>query len=73
MIHFYLNDTTKMKASLEILESNGTLIKKYTTKPDKKAKEEELKIKSGMNRFVWDMRYGDAEGFDGLIMWAASD
>jgi hypothetical protein len=25
-----------------------------------------------MNRHVWNMRYADAEGFDGLIMWAAS-
>jgi hypothetical protein len=23
-----------------------------------------------MNRFVWNMRYPDAEGFDGLILWA---
>jgi photosystem II stability/assembly factor-like uncharacterized protein len=71
MIHYYLSDTTKTKASLEILETDGTLIKKFSTKPDKKAKEEEMKIKPGMNRFVWDMRYADAEGFDGLIMWAA--
>jgi photosystem II stability/assembly factor-like uncharacterized protein len=71
MIHYYLADTTKAKATLEILETNGTLIKKFSTKPDKKAKEEEMKIKPGMNRFVWDMRYADAEGFDGLIMWAA--
>jgi photosystem II stability/assembly factor-like uncharacterized protein len=71
MIHFFLSDTTKAKASLEILEHNGALIKKFSTKPDKKVKEEELRIKTGMNRFVWDMRYADAEGFDGLIMWAA--
>lgn len=25
-----------------------------------------------MNRFVWNMRYPDAERFDGLILWAAS-
>lgn len=71
MIHYFISDTTKAKASLEILESDGTLIKKFATKPDKKAKEEELKIKPGMNRFVWDMRYADAEGFDGIILWAA--
>lgn len=71
MIHFYLNDTTKAKVRLEILETNGTSIKTFSTKPDKKAKEQEMKIKPGFNRFVWDMRYADAEGFDGLIMWAA--
>ncbi len=72
MIHYFLKDTTKAIASLEILESSGKLIKKFSTKPDKKAKEEELKIKQGMNKFVWNMRYPDAEGFDGIIMWAAS-
>lgn len=71
MIHYFLNDTTKAKVSLEIFEMNGMLIKKFATKPDKKAKEQEMKIKPGLNRFIWDMRYADAEGFDGLIMWAA--
>jgi photosystem II stability/assembly factor-like uncharacterized protein len=27
---------------------------------------------AGMNRFVWNMRYKDAIGFPGLLMWAAS-
>ncbi len=72
MIYFMLKDTVKAIASLEILEMNGTMIKKFATKPDKKAKDEELKIKPGMNRFVWNMRYANAEGFDGLIMWAGS-
>jgi photosystem II stability/assembly factor-like uncharacterized protein len=72
MIHYYLKDTSKTKVSLEILETNGKLIKKFSTKPDKKLKEGELKIKPGMNKEVWNMRYADAEGFDGLIMWGAS-
>lgn len=70
MIHYFVRDTAKVVASLEIMEANGTLIKKYATKPDKKAKEEQLaKPKPGMNRFVWNMRYQNAEGFDGLILW----
>jgi len=72
MVHFFLKDTAKAIVALEILETNGTLIKKYSTKPDKKAKDEDLKIKTGMNKFVWNMRYANAEGFDGLIMWAGS-
>jgi len=72
MVHFFLKDTVKATVALEILETNGALIKKYSTKPDKKAKDEELKIKTGMNKFVWNMRYANAEGFDGLIMWAGS-
>ncbi len=71
-MHYFLKDSTNSKVSLEIFEANGTLIKKFTNKPDKKAKEEPLKIKPGMNKFNWNMRYADAEGFDGLIMWAGS-
>jgi len=29
-------------------------------------------VKSGMNRFTWDMRYPGAHDFPGLIMWAGS-
>ncbi len=72
MIHYFLKDTAKTVVSLEILEKNGTLIKKFATKPDKKANEEDLKIKTGMNKFVWNMRYANAEGFEGLIMWSGS-
>ncbi|HMP98173.1 MAG TPA: glycosyl hydrolase [Cyclobacteriaceae bacterium] len=72
MIHYYLKDTTKAMVSLEIMESNGKLIKKYSTKPNREQKEEAMSISPGLNRFVWNMRYPNAEGFDGLIMWAAS-
>ena len=71
MLHYFVKDTTKAVASLEIMDASGKLIKKYASKPDKKAKEEQLpKLKQGMNRFVWNMRYPDAESFDGVIMWA---
>jgi len=70
MIHFFLKDTTQAKVDLEIMEANGNLIKKFSTKADKKAKIEEMKIKPGMNRFNWNMRYPDAEGFDGMILWS---
>lgn len=72
MIHYFVKDTLNINASLEILEASGKLIKKFATKPDKKAKEEQLKVKQGSNQFIWNMRYADADGFEGLIMWAAS-
>jgi len=72
MFHFNLKDTTKASASLEIMEMSGALIKKFATKPDRKANEEQLRIKPGGNRFVWNTRYKNAEGFDGIIMWAGS-
>jgi len=29
-----------------------------------------IPIKKGLNRFIWDMRYKEAERFDGMIIWS---
>ncbi len=71
-IYYILKDTAKATVSLEYLSADGKPIKKFSTKPDKKKKEEKLSIKEGMNSHHWNTRYPDAESFDGLIMWAAS-
>jgi photosystem II stability/assembly factor-like uncharacterized protein len=73
MVHYFVKDTTKAQVSLEFYQADGKLIKKYSTKPDTKAKEEKLTLnRPGVNRFVWNMRYPDAERFDGMILWASS-
>ncbi|MBL7845593.1 MAG: glycosyl hydrolase [Cyclobacteriaceae bacterium] len=73
LVHYYLKDTAKAQVSLEFLQPDGSLIKKFSTKPDLKAKEEKLTLKQpGMNKFIWNMRYPDADRFDGMILWAAS-
>ena len=70
MVYYYLKSITdSSKVSLDFMESDGTLIKTFSSTAKKKA--EKLKIKKGVNRFVWNMRYPDAESFKGLIMWAA--
>lgn len=69
MVHFYLKSMTDSSVvSLEFFENNGESIKKYSTKSKERGKS--MKAKEGFNRFVWNMRYEDAERFDGLIMWA---
>lgn len=73
MVHYIVKDTAKAAVSLEFMQADGKLIKKFSTKPDLKAKEEKLNLKHpGMNKFNWNMRYPDAERFDGMILWAAS-
>lgn len=73
MVHFYLKDTLASDTViLEFLEPDGDLIKRYTSKPDKAKKENKLDIKPGMSRFVWDMKYEKAKGFDGMILWWAA-
>ena len=54
--------------TLEFLDNEKKLIKKYDNQSDENA----LDINGEKNSFVWNMRYDDAKGFDGLIMWAAS-
>ena len=61
-----LDDNTSV--TLEFLDNEKKLIKKYDNQSDENA----LDINSEKNSFVWNMRYDDAKGFDGLIMWAAS-
>lgn len=53
------------ETTLRFLQQDGKIIKSYTSDDD-------LSLDIGMNEFNWNMRYEDAEDFDGLIMWAGS-
>jgi photosystem II stability/assembly factor-like uncharacterized protein len=74
-IHYYLaqKPDTSNVVSLEILDPQGKLIKKYSTKLTPEEKKEgkvgELEAKKGANLFAWNMRYPEAATFDGLILW----
>lgn len=63
MIYYYMKDEASKgtKVSMEIYGKNGELIRTF-----------KQKAKKGLNMFNWNMRYDNAEGFEGLIMWAAS-
>ncbi|HSR68978.1 MAG TPA: glycosyl hydrolase [Acidobacteriota bacterium] len=59
------------EVKLEFLESDGDVIQTYSSK----AKERDQRLpdlQDGLNEFVWNTRYADAEDFQGLIMWAGS-
>ena len=73
MIHYYLQQELDSGAvlSLDIMDQTGELIKSFSNQLKPEKKEPELQPKKGMNRFVWDMRYPEAEKFEGLIMWGA--
>jgi photosystem II stability/assembly factor-like uncharacterized protein len=66
VINFYApkaTDTTK--GSVTIMDKNRKLIKEYTTS----SKDNKVEISKGMNQFVWDMKYPEAEKADGMILW----
>ena len=64
---YYFQDAPDSSLTrLSILESDGTMIKTFT------ADDGGLDLDQGMNAFRWNLRYEDAESFEGLIMWAGS-
>ncbi len=75
------------EVTLEILDAQGKLVKKFSSAEKKeqasgdpeeddafspRAGAERLPAKEGLNRFVWNLRYEDATKFPGMIFWAGS-
>jgi photosystem II stability/assembly factor-like uncharacterized protein len=81
VIYFYLKDAPKSgtETMLEILDSSGKVIRKYSSAetepldeplgPDDKKPEKEVKPETGLNRFVWDLRYEEAHRVPGYYLW----
>lgn len=73
LTYYYVQDTSKTDTlRLEFLDTNMTVIKTYSTHPDKEKNESKLDVKPGLNMLSWDMRYEGAKTFDGMILWWAS-
>jgi len=53
---------------LEILDASDEVIKTFSSTAKKRG--EKLEVKKGFNRFTWNMRYPDAEDFEGMIVWS---
>lgn len=71
VINYYLkNILDSTKASITILDKNKKTIKTFAT--DAKEKKEKIEINKGMNQFVWDMYYPEAEKIEGMILWNGS-
>ena len=67
--YYFAQDQEKdTEVIIRMLEENGTIIDSYSS-ADKQAS---ISKDAGMNQFVWNMSYPEAEGFDGLIMWAGN-
>ena len=81
VIYFSLKDAPKevTETKLEILDSSGKTIRKYSSAetkrldeppdPDDKKPEKEIKPEAGLNRFVWDLRYEEAHRVPGYYLW----
>lgn len=66
VIHFYCREVTdSSKASISIYDHRQKLIKTFSSD----SKDNPFEISKGVNRFVWNLRYPDAERIDGMILW----
>lgn len=70
MVHFFLkNVDDKSEGKLDFLQMDGQLIKSYSNKA--KEKTDQLAIKKGGNRFVWNMRYPGYKTFPGMVYYGS--
>jgi hypothetical protein len=71
LLRFHLKEAPakEAKGSLEFLNASGKVVRQFRT--DATERGEKLEVKAGMNRFVWNLRHTDAEGFPGLILWGS--
>jgi photosystem II stability/assembly factor-like uncharacterized protein len=88
VICYSLKSKPQGDVAIEFLDSAGKPVNKFSSQPPAQPVEapspegEEgpprggpparVAANAGMNRFVWNLRYPDATGFAGLIMWAGS-
>ena len=85
-VDYYLKGPVE-KLTIDILDAQGQVVNSYAgvaekegAKPAAPPSEEEffrppvarVAMKTGMNRFVWDMRYANAKDFPNMILWAGS-
>ena len=78
IVDYSLPDSPGQTVKIDFLDSSGQLIKSFTSGAHAESSRgqrgrfgasmgrgEEVSTKAGLDRFVWDMRYADAEGIDG--------
>ena len=70
MVHYYLKAIDeKTEVKLDITEMNGALIKSFSNKAKDKA--DQITVKNGGNRFVWNMRHPGYKTFPGMVFYGS--
>ena len=79
VIDFFLKAVPKGETTIEILDGQGQVIRRYSSlktnlpdeplDPDDKKPEKEIKVEAGLNRFIWDLRYEEANRVPGYYLW----
>lgn len=70
MIHYFIKKLeTGAEVKIDILESDGDTIRTFSTKA--KDKLNQITVKAGGGRFVWDMRYPGYKTFPGMVFYGS--
>ena len=80
---YWLKDVPKDAITLEILDGQGKLVRKLSSKkpkeeagaeenPFRRASAESIPAEKGLNRFVWNLRYESTTKVPGLVVWGGS-
>jgi hypothetical protein len=71
IIDFYLETVPEGEVTLEILTAEGEVVRSFSTDPEEDAEEENLRVKEGLNRFVWNLRYPEIYRVPGLYIFGS--
>jgi photosystem II stability/assembly factor-like uncharacterized protein len=70
MMHYFIKSVDdKSDVKVDILEANGALIRSFGNKA--KEKIDQLTVKAGGNRFVWNMRHPGYKTFPGMVYYGS--
>ena len=78
-LDFYLKEKPEKPITLEILDVNGKLVRKFSSKKQEEAQPagggfrrgapQRITANAGMNRFTWNLRYENPVRVRGAVMW----
>nr|HPH19314.1 glycosyl hydrolase [Haliscomenobacter sp.] len=70
MIHFFIKKLeTTAEVKIDILENDGEVIRSFSNKA--KDRLNQITVKAGGGRFVWDMRYPGYKTFPGMVFYGS--
>ncbi len=84
VIYYTLKSTPKDAIALEILDAQGKLVRRFSSRRAGDAEEQpqpgqfgqqgepRLTVNAGMNRFIWDLRHESATRVPGAPIWSGS-
>jgi len=83
LIYYFLKEKPKGETTIEILDSGGSVIRRYSSNqtkeleepltPEDKKPEKQIKPEIGLNRFVWDLHYTGSSHVPDYYLWEYKD